>query len=126
MNMETIMDQFIKVMKALSDPSRLKIIKMLQHKPMCVCEIQKTLDIPQPTASRQLKILEDAGLAMSRKSGLWVNYDIADGRVSPYAAILLGGLKHWLQDDPDIVRLVDKLPEIRREDICKIQRSVTG
>ena len=35
--MKTIMDQFVKVMKALSNPSRLKIIKMLQHKPMCVC-----------------------------------------------------------------------------------------
>jgi hypothetical protein len=45
MNMDTIMDRFIKVMKALSDPGRLKIIKLLQHKPMCVCEIQK--DMPQ-------------------------------------------------------------------------------
>ena len=114
------MDQFIKVMKALSDPIRLKILKMLQHKPMCVCEIQKALDIPQPSASRNLRILENAGLAMSQKSGLWVNYDIAEGSDSPYAAILLGGLKHWLQDDPEIVRMVNRLPEIRREDICKI------
>jgi ArsR family transcriptional regulator, arsenate/arsenite/antimonite-responsive transcriptional repressor len=117
--METNMDQFIKVMKALSDPGRLKIIKMLQHKPMCVCEIQKALDIPQPTASRQLKILEDAGLAVSQKSGLWVNYNLANGVDSPYAAMLLGGLKHWLEDDPEIARLVGKLPEIRREEICK-------
>jgi len=117
--METTMNQFVKVMKALSDPSRLKIIKMLQHKPMCVCEIQKALDIPQPTASRQLKILEDAGLAVSRKSGLWVNYNLADGSDSPYAAMLLGGLKHWLENDPEISWLVSKLPEIRREDICK-------
>jgi ArsR family transcriptional regulator len=118
--MEFLMDQFIKVMKALSDTSRLKIIKMLQHKPMCVCEIQKALDIPQPSASRHLKILEDAGLAMSQKSGLWVNYNLADGTDSPYAAIVLGGLKHWLVDDPEIVRIIDKLPEIRREDICKV------
>jgi ArsR family transcriptional regulator, arsenate/arsenite/antimonite-responsive transcriptional repressor len=117
--METTMDQFIKVMKALSDPNRLMIIKMLQHKTMCVCEIQKALDIPQPTASRQLKILEDAGLAVSRKSGLWVNYDVADGTGSPYAAILLGGLKHWFEDDPEISRMVEKLPGIRREDICR-------
>jgi ArsR family transcriptional regulator, arsenate/arsenite/antimonite-responsive transcriptional repressor len=117
--METAMEQFINVMKALSDPSRLKIIKMLQHKPMCVCEIQTALDIPQPTASRQLRILEDAGLAISQKNGLWVNYNLADGSDSPYAAMLLGALKHWLQDDPEIILLVKKLPEIRREDICK-------
>ena len=113
------MNQFVKVMKALSDPSRLKIIKMLQHKPMCVCEIQKALSVPQPTASRQLKILEDAGLAVSQKQGLWVNYNLADGSDSPYAAMLLGGLKHWLEDDPEIAWMAKKLPEIRREDICK-------
>jgi ArsR family transcriptional regulator, arsenate/arsenite/antimonite-responsive transcriptional repressor len=33
--------------------------------------------------------------------------------------MLLGGLKHWLEDDPEIARMVNKLPEIRREDICK-------
>jgi ArsR family transcriptional regulator len=123
MNMETIMDQFIKVMKALSDPNRLKIIKMLQHKSVCVCEIQKVLDIPQPTASRQLKILEDAGLAEIRKRGLWVNYNLADGSGGPYAAMLLGGLKHWLEDNPEIVRMVNNLPAIkysgRGKDICK-------
>ena len=113
------MDQFIKVMKALSDSNRLKIVKMLQHKPMCVCEIQSALDIPQPTASRQLRILEEAGLAVSQKNGLWVNYNLADGSDSPYAAMLLGGLKHWLEDSPEIIRLINKLPEIRREDICK-------
>jgi ArsR family transcriptional regulator, arsenate/arsenite/antimonite-responsive transcriptional repressor len=121
--METIMDQFVKVMKALSDTSRLKIIKMLQHKPMCVCEIQKALNVPQPTTSRQLKILEDAGLTVSQKRGLWVNYNLADGSGSPYAAMLLGGLRHWFEDDPEIVRMVKKLPAIkysgRREDICK-------
>jgi ArsR family transcriptional regulator, arsenate/arsenite/antimonite-responsive transcriptional repressor len=63
--------------------------------------------------------VEDAGLAVSQKSGLWVNYNLADGSGSPYAALLLGGLKHWLQDDPEIILLVKKLPEIRREDICK-------
>lgn len=113
------MEQFIKVMNALSDPIRLKIVKMLQHKPLCVCEIQKALDITQPTASRQLKTLEDAGLTESRKSGLWVNYNLASGSDSPYAAMMLGALRHWLQDDPEIVRLVNNLPEIRREDICK-------
>ncbi len=43
--METILDRFIKGMNALSDPSRLKIIKMLQQKPICVCEIQKAPEI---------------------------------------------------------------------------------
>jgi ArsR family transcriptional regulator, arsenate/arsenite/antimonite-responsive transcriptional repressor len=113
------MKDFIKVMKALSDPNRVKIVKMLQHKSMCVCEIQSVLGIAQPTVSSHLKVLEDAGLLSYQKEGLWVNYGLADGTGSPYAATLLGNLRHWLQNDPEVVRIARLLPSIRREDICK-------
>ena len=106
-------------MKALSDPNRVKIVKMLQRKVMCVCEIQAALELAQPTVSKHLKVLEDAGLVGHEKEGLWVNYHLADGYTSPYAATLLGGLKHWLDDDPEIVRLAEILPTIRREEVCR-------
>ncbi|HSO66514.1 MAG TPA: metalloregulator ArsR/SmtB family transcription factor, partial [Desulfatirhabdiaceae bacterium] len=106
------MNQFVTVMKALSDPNRVKIVKMLQHKPMCVCEIHTALNMAQPAVSKHLKVLENAGFVTSRKSGLWVNYTLTDGANSPYAAMLLGALKHWLQDDSELVELIDKLPEI--------------
>jgi DNA-binding transcriptional ArsR family regulator len=47
-------------MKALSDPNRVKMMKMLQARPLCVCEIKAALGIAQSTASKHLKILEDA------------------------------------------------------------------
>ncbi len=112
------MKKFTKVMKALSDPTRVKIAKMLQRRKMCVCEIREALDIAQSTASKHLKILEEAGLATYKKDGLWVNYTLADGSDSPYAASMLGNLRHWLEDDPEVGELVRRLPEIRREDIC--------
>ncbi len=112
------MKAFIKVMKALSDPNRVKMVKLLQHKEMCVCEIQKALGLAQSTASKHLKILEEAGLITFYKEGLWVNYSLSDGGDSPYAANLLGSLKHWLDDDPDLAAIVEQLPNIRREDIC--------
>jgi ArsR family transcriptional regulator len=111
--------EFVRVMKAVSDPNRVAIIKMLQHKEMCVCEIRAALKIAQPTVSKHLKVLEDAGLVTSRKDGMWVNYHLADGSGSPYVASLLGSLRHWLEDDPRITNLMDKLPAIRRENICK-------
>lgn len=113
------MREFIKVMKSVSDPSRVKILKMLQHKSMCVCEMRTALNLAQPTVSKHLKILEDAGLIASKKSGLWVNYFLADGSTSPYAASLLGNLRHWLDTNPEIVRLAEALPSIRREDVCR-------
>ena len=78
------MIEFIKVMKALSDTNRVKIIKMLQHKEMCVCEIKEALRISQPSASKHLKLLEDTGLVTHKKDGLWVNYHITDGNRSPW------------------------------------------
>jgi ArsR family transcriptional regulator, arsenate/arsenite/antimonite-responsive transcriptional repressor len=113
------MKDFIRVMKALSDPNRVKIVKMLQHKMMCVCEMRAALGIAQPTVSKHLKVLEDAGLVGFRKDGLWVNYRLTNGNDNPYATTLLDRLQQWLQEDPEVVRLQDKLPGIRREDICK-------
>ena len=60
------MKDFIKVMKALSDPNRVKIVKMLQRKTMCVCEIQAALQIAQPSVSKHLKILALFGFGMGR------------------------------------------------------------
>ena len=112
------MKEFISVMKALSEPNRVKILKMLQHKVMCVCEIKELLGISQPSVSKNLKILEEAGLVASKKEGLWVNYYLTDGESSPYVATLLGNLKHWLEQEPEVEELFKRLPDIQREDIC--------
>ncbi|THB81199.1 MAG: ArsR family transcriptional regulator [Desulfobacteraceae bacterium] len=108
------MKSFIKVMKALSDPNRVKMMKMLQHKPLCVCEIKEALGIAQSTASKHLKILEDAELVDSFKDGLWVNYSLSDGSGSPYSACMIGNLKHWLDEESDIKAITDILPDIDR------------
>jgi len=112
------MEDFIRVMKALSDPARVKIVKMLQRKMMCVCELQEALQISQSSVSKHLKLLEEAGLVNYSKEGLWVNYHLADGGKSPYASCLMGNLRHWLEDEPDIKKIIKRIPQIRREDIC--------
>jgi ArsR family transcriptional regulator len=113
------MREFIKVMKALSDPNRVKVIKLLQRRMLCVCEIQNALGLAQSTASKHLKILEEAGLITYSKEGLWVNYRLADGARNPYVASLLGNLRHWLEEDAEVEALVSRLPEIHRETICR-------
>jgi ArsR family transcriptional regulator len=113
------MNDFIRVIKAFSDPNRVKLLKMLQTRIMCVCEIHAALDIAQPTVSKHLKVLEEAGLVGKKKDGLWVNYCLADGSSSPYAATLLGNLKHWLKDDEEIRKLMEIVPDLQREEICR-------
>ncbi len=106
-------------MKALSDPGRVKILKMLQHNSMCVCEIRCVLGLAQPTVSKHLKVLEEAGLVEYQKDGLWVNYMLAGGKRNDAAMMMLGNLKKWLNEDSEITKLVNKLPEIDREKICR-------
>jgi ArsR family transcriptional regulator len=106
-------------MKALSDPNRVKMLKLLQRRVLCVCEIKEALGLAQSTVSKHLKVLEDAGLVISAKDGLWVNYHLADGTESPYVANMLGNLRHWLENDDQVIKLLERLPEIRREIICR-------
>lgn len=108
------MKSFLAVMKALSDPSRVKIVKLLQRKTMCVCELREALGLAQPTVSRHLKILESAGLVVARKDGLWVNYALPDSPETPHAAALLEHLRHHLDDAPDVAVLVSALHRFDR------------
>ncbi len=113
-----VMKKFVKVMKALSDPNRVKILKMLQYKNMCVCEMQEALGVAQPTVSKHLRILEEAGFVEYEKDGLWVNYLLAKDSDTPYVKSLLENMRGWLENEPEIIRLKERLPMIRREDIC--------
>jgi ArsR family transcriptional regulator len=58
------MKDFVRVMKALSDPNRIMMVKMLQHKTIWVCEMKKALQLSQPSVSKNLKTLEEAGLVV--------------------------------------------------------------
>lgn len=63
-----------KTLKALSDKNRLRIINMLEKKPLCVCEITKILGIKQPSVSRHLKKLKTAEIIGERKDGFFTEY----------------------------------------------------
>ena len=104
---------FLKITRALSEPNRVKILKLLQQRPMFVSELQHALGIAQPTVSKHLKVLEEAGLIAFHKHGTWVRYHLADGEICPCAASILGNLKHWFEKDPQIVMLYDALPTFR-------------
>jgi ArsR family transcriptional regulator len=66
-----------RLLKALADPTRLRIIGLLQRREVCVCHIQDSLKIPQPRASRHLAYLRKAGVVAAEKRGLWVYYKLA-------------------------------------------------
>lgn len=70
-----------KAFKALGEPTRLKIVKMLSHQSMCVCELSEVLDMLQPRVSQHLKILKEADLVRESKEGYWVYYSLDKERL---------------------------------------------
>ena len=66
-----------KLMKALADETRLRIVALLAHGELCVCHVESGLDIPQPTASRHLAVLRNAGVVEARRDGSWIHYRLA-------------------------------------------------
>ena len=65
------------LLKAAADPTRLRLLHLLQHGSLCVCDLQKVLRIPQPTISRHLAALRHAGLVVDTRNGARVNYSLA-------------------------------------------------
>lgn len=70
------MRELLKLLKALSDETRLRIANLVLQRECCVCEIAQAMQISQTRASRNLGILHDAGLLKARHAGLWVLYSI--------------------------------------------------
>jgi len=66
----------IESFKALSDPTRLRILNLLNQGELCVCDIISALDMPQSTISRHLSVLKTSRFISSRKDGLWHYYKI--------------------------------------------------
>lgn len=72
------MDDLLIVFKALSDETRLRILKLLEKGELCVCDIVAALDLIQPKVSFHLSALKDAGLVRDRKEGKWIHYRFDD------------------------------------------------
>ncbi|MFA6054573.1 MAG: metalloregulator ArsR/SmtB family transcription factor [Thermodesulfovibrionales bacterium] len=72
------MQDILNIFKALSEETRLRVLRLLRHGELCVCDIVAALDMIQPKVSFHLAVLKDAGFIKDRKQGKWVHYRIDD------------------------------------------------
>ncbi len=94
-----------RILKAIAEPNRLRILNLLLEEPLCVCELEFLLELPQPLLSRHLAYLRGAGLAVDKRIGMRVQYSIAGGH-------------------PLLERLKECLPGLlESEEICRRDRS---
>lgn len=74
---EELIDTKTRLLKSLANETRLKMLRLLNEREMCVCELTVALDLTQPTASHHLNILENMKLIRDRKEGKWVFYSVS-------------------------------------------------
>jgi ArsR family transcriptional regulator len=75
------MNDVVKTFKALSDETRVRIIKLLEHGELCVCDIGAALGMVQPKVSFHLGVLKNSGLLKDRKQGKWVHYSLDESEM---------------------------------------------
>ena len=92
-----------RLLQAVADPTRLRLLKCLQVRPACVCELMQATELPQPRVSRHHKILRDSGLLEDRRDAQWVEYSLAWVEEGTAEADVLGLVAGQLADDPEVI-----------------------
>jgi len=75
------MQNLLGIFKALSEETRLRILKLLEHGELCVCDIVAALHMVQPKVSFHLAALKEAGFLKDRKQGKWTHYRLDDSDI---------------------------------------------
>jgi ArsR family transcriptional regulator len=107
-----------KTFQALSDTNRIRILKMLEVRPLCVCEITEILRLANSTVSKHLSILRDAGFILDEKDGKWVNYCLNDASDQVYVTKLLPFISEWIPENKVIAEDRKKVAIVDRNIIC--------
>lgn len=94
------MQELQKIFKALSDETRLKILKLLENGELCVCDIFNALDMSQPKVSFHLGVLKDAKLIKDRKEGKWIHYTLDTSDI----------FRRFL-----VLSALEKIPQLKKE-----------
>lgn len=90
------------VLKAAADPARARILKLLEGRELCVCDLIEVLGLSQSTVSGHLSLLKKAGMVKDRREGRWAHYSLSNRKTNPYALPLLALMLGWLDDDANV------------------------
>lgn len=109
----------VKIFKALGDSNRYRIVKMLEQRSLCVCEITEVLKLAPSTVSKHLSILKEAGLIEDTKKGKWVYYHLL--KESKFAGDILKFIKTKIVNDDLIMADIHLLKSEEMKKLCEIK-----
>ena len=105
--------------KALSDANRLRIVNLLFHGELCVCDIQHVLGSSQPNVSRHLAYLKNSGLVLDRRDGLRIFYRLAETKRGRRKT-LFEFLQHAYKSDPELQEDTERLRVAVKKGSCTV------
>lgn len=112
------MERTAQFFKALSDETRLRIMVLLTHGELCVCDVMEILGEPQSKVSRHLAYLKHSGLTYSRRVGVWMHYSLREP-VDRVHGTLVEFLRETLSHLPQFRKDKERLFELKRQGGCK-------
>jgi ArsR family transcriptional regulator len=120
MTKEGSVRDFELALKAVGDPTRTRILKLLEGGGLCVCQVQAVLGLAPSTVSKHLTILRNAGLVTDRRDGKWIEYALVAEEQHPYARALLAMLRGPLDRDPAVIADRKRLRAIKAIPLTEI------
>jgi len=111
------MKALAKVFKALSDPTRLRIVRLLLERDLCVCELMFILRMEQSRVSHHVRVLREAGVAEDIRDGRWIIYRIPEVSRRLVEGIFAGALRERLEQTPETTADIGRLDVCIRENI---------
>ena len=122
------MREFINIVKALSDESRVRALMMLGNGELCVCQLIEMLALAPSTVSKHMSILYQAGLVDARKQGRWNYYRLADENPAECVLEAIRWVQNCLAEDRQIVadaKQIKRVCRMDKEKLCVHYRSAT-
>jgi ArsR family transcriptional regulator len=118
------MKDVIRLLRAMAEPTRLRLLRLLSRRELCVCELVDALQMPQYKISRHLRALRAAGLVEARRQGRWMHYRMGRqiGPAGPYPGLLKPlevHMNHLPEAHEDDLRLRKRLA-LRRSGECVV------
>ncbi|MBI5741341.1 MAG: metalloregulator ArsR/SmtB family transcription factor [Nitrospirae bacterium] len=112
------MKDLLNIFKALSDETRLKMLKIFEKGEICVCDLVSVLDMSQPKISFHLNVLKEAGLIKDRKQGKWVHYSINDSDM--FRRFLVLSVMEKIKDKAvkEHLSRLEKVREMKNKEKC--------
>lgn len=111
------MKDIVRIFKALSDPTRLRIMLLLLRKELCVCELMFILGMEQSRVSHHMRVLRDADIAEDVRDGRWIIYRVPGEARPLLEGLVSGALRERIELSGEAGADIGKLEDCVRQNV---------